>query len=206
MALDLNRKIGPLSVRAWALVGAGTFGLVYVVTRRRGSATVAEQDATELDSVAGVSPYDDAAVIPVPVSVGSSSGSIVPDPYSYGGYADPFPGLEGLEGSLASLYDLIGQTSAEELLALEGLATSLEPTPADVAAPGTRVPRSAQIARLIARRQAVKGRLATAREAGNRKAVARLRERRQAITRTIQHERATTPPVAARRPARRGRR
>jgi len=205
MALDLNKKVGPLSVRAWALVGAGTFGLVYFVTRRGGSGDVAEQDASPLEELSsGVSPYDDGNVIPVPVSVGSGGGGIT-DPYSYGGYSDPVPAIEGLEGSLASIYDLLGQSSEAELAALEGIQASLDATPAEVVNPPGPAPHSAaQLARLLERRQAIKARIAKAREADNRKAVQRLRAKRRTITRRIRRVRAQGPRPRARRP--RGRR
>lgn len=50
MAIDLDRKIGPLKLKTWGIVGAGTFGLVWYATRR-GDLPTDAQDVPPIDDL-----------------------------------------------------------------------------------------------------------------------------------------------------------
>lgn len=51
MALDLDRKIGPLKLKTWGIVGAGTFGLVWYATRRGDVSTDNAEEVTDVGDV-----------------------------------------------------------------------------------------------------------------------------------------------------------
>lgn len=178
MALDLNRKIGPLKLKTWGIVGAGTFGLVWYATRGRGGAADVET-ASDLGEVSDPYPAETGGYFPATGGggFGSGGGDIGYDPNAY--FAD-----------LAPLEDLL-VTQSEQLAgietAIEGLAT-----PAEVVEPPNQPPPGSgnfaeRIARLRARRVTLKEARRAADTPKERKAIAK---RVQKTQRTLKQVRA----------------
>jgi hypothetical protein len=151
MALDLNKKIGPLSVKMWGIVGAGTFGLVWYATRGRPDNANAEEVSDPLD-VSEPFPADGGGTF-FPMSTGASGGSYDGmDPAYADSLAPIADALVGLGGQLEDVQGQLG--SIEELV-----------TPPEVIEPPEEAPNGgstpdfgARLARLRARRQALKAR------------------------------------------------
>jgi len=149
MALDLNKKIGPLSLKVWGIVGAGTFGLVWYATRGRADDSNAE-DVTNPMDVSEPFPAETGSFFPM--STGGSGGSYDGmDPAYADSLAPITDALVGLGGQLEDVQGQLG--SIEELV-----------TPPEVIEPPEEVPNGstpdfgARLARLRARRQALKAR------------------------------------------------
>jgi len=181
MAVDLGKKYGPLSLRAWAVAGAGTFAVVWYVQKRQkeGEAQTPGPDGFDVPSDLG--------------------GGVIyqSDPGYVGAGAAWSP-------TMTDTADTLGSAFTEQTQVLEDILTylqtpSLEPTPVGVVSfpegpievtiagggsggAGSSARVKQRISKLRERREDVAARI---REAESRAQKQRLRERKQTITTRI---------------------
>jgi len=167
MALDLDRKIGPLKLKTWGIVGAGTFGLVWYATRRGGGIGAADEEtASDLGEVSDPYPAEAGGYFPA-TGGGGGGGDIGYDPNAY--FADLAP-LEDLLVAQGEQITGLGTQLADIEAQLATPAEVVEPP--NQPAPGTGN-FAERIARLRARRSALKAARLDAESPKQRKAIAK---------------------------------
>lgn len=170
MALDLDRKIGPLKLKTWTIVGAGTFGLVWYATRRSKRETNAE-DVPPIEDVGQNMP--DTGYFP---ATGGASG--------FGGFdstVDLAPVQDQLLDFTGQLEDIRAQlgTIEEQTAQVPPPEEEIPPTEIGI---GGQNPFSERLARLRARRNKLREAARSADSGSERR---RLQRRARTVTRRI---------------------
>jgi len=186
MALDLDRKIGPLKLKTWGIVGAGTFGLVWYATRRGGGIGAADEETTsDLGEVSDPYPAEAGGYFPATGGgFGSGGGDIGYDPNAY------FADLAPLEDLLVAQGEQITGLGTQLADIEAQLATPEEVVePPNQPAPGTGH-YAERLARLRERRATLKAKRLDAETPRQRKAIAKRVQKTQRTIRQVRAARA----------------
>ena len=133
-SIDLKKKLGPLPVWGWALLGAGSLGVVYYIRSKSSSSTATSSTADQLDPATGLSYASELATAQAANTAGTagSAGSAADTPtVDTSGLATGLTTTDQLATELAVIQAQLSTqssgalTSASPATTLTGEATDL---------------------------------------------------------------------------------